>query len=1495
MFRKVRRILLKSTGILLLILVLLGVGLYFAIQSYSFQTWLGHKTGNYLSEELGATVAIEKIKLDLFTRAELEGVFVTDKHKDTLLKGTVLVDIRDFDYKKQSLRLQKITLQNTDARLIKYKGDSTLNFQFLADYFGSNEKADTITTKNGWDIKFGDIILDNVTFTYRDENGDTKVSENMNFSNLCFKKTSGKISGLSFRGDTIHADLFGLTTSEQCGFNLSNLTTRASVSSKQLALNKLYIKTSQTIVKGNINLTYNDWGDYSDFLNKVKIDAFLDRNTHVCFKDIAVFADALNGFNETFYLDGTIKGYVSDLNLEKFKLKYGKYTKFDGNLTISGLPDINNSFLHFDVNELSTNYYDLIRIPQYPFTEGKKMTMPAQVKLLGTVSYTGKFDGFINDFTTYGSFKTGLGSASTNLSIKLGKKLDDITYHGKLKTQNFNIGALAGVKGLGSLTSNTEVKGRGLSIKAIDTDIEGKILNLTYNGYNYQNIVLNGNIKEKVFNGMLTSNDPNANFDFNGNINFKNKVPEIDFISTVNKIDLQKLNFTKEEASLSTQILITLKGDDINNMSGVVNFDNTIYKNKEKEFKFSTFDLKLDQETELKNIVLNSSYFNFSVEGKYLMTNLAPASNQLLYTFYPAFFDKQKTKTVYTDQLKYKLTIKKFNVIRDLFVKDLNVSPNTLITGDIDVSKNIININLKSDSIRFSSVKFNNCSIESYPKNNKINLVFKSSDIQLADSIKIYNYFMYFVSQNRDTKFNLEWDDKLTPHNAGKISGKVTFNNTFGVLNYDKFFITAKDSTWNLTQASPTIIDSSGAIAFTPLMFSCNNQNITINGTLADAEGNCLNVGTENLKLEQFNPLLRNIGLKLEGSLSSRVTIFNKNSFAFNSNLSFTGLKVNNNFLGKLITATDYDAVNKKIFLDGYTSLGLPDFNGIVTKNIQFKGNYFLDKKEESIDIDFKATPANLKLLNPFLEGILTINNAMVTGEGKVHGSPDNLKVDGKLKLYQSEIKVDYTNVTYNISGEIEIMPDQIRFSDLLLKEKGLKAAPQGTVNGNVFHNNFSRIQLDYDVTYRNMLVLNTTQKENKTFYGKMYGSGNIGIWGFLNNLHMQVIDTITNKNSKFVLPLDGPAEVSENDFVTFVKKDTVKKQVDEPLTGFDLNMFVSVTPDLQTQIILDSKSGDMLNVSGLGDINMKISTLGKFEMVGDYIITNGDYLFTLENVINKKFDIDAGSTISWSGDPLGAEINITTSYRQRASVAPLLNDTTGRYKGRFPVDCKLKITDKLFSPNIDFAIEFPSVDATARARIENVLSDEVELNRQVFSFLLFRTFVTPQIFNNNSGGVTAGGAAASTGSELLSNRLSSFLDNYVGNLTGINDLQVGLNYRAGSNTGNEVDLALSKQLFNNKVSIDGNFGVNNNQNNRNSSGIIDVNIEYKLTDDGRYRVKGFNRSNDNNQIATSGGPYTQGIGLFYREEFETVNQLFQRYLEKFGKKKSTTTIKKPD
>jgi len=1486
MFRKVTRIFFKSLGFLLLFLIFVGVGLYFGAQTYTFQTWLGRKATGYLSSELESKVYVNTISLEFFTKANLEGVFILDKHKDTIFHGDILVDIKNFDYNHKTLRLDKITLKNTTSKLIQYKGDSTYNYQHLIDYFDSGV-ADT-TSKEEWDVKFGDLFLDNVAFVFRNEKYLSPITHNINFDDIWLKHTYGKISDFKIDKDTIAAQLTNFRTIEQSGFEVTRLSTKAHISDHHLLCENIDLKTPLTFIKGKIDFTYNSWDDYPDFIDKIKMNCKLEDSTYVSFTDISAFTSELNGLNETVHLSGEVKGYVNDMILKNVNLAYGKYSRFKGNVTLSGLPDINSTFLHFDAKELSTNYYDIIRVPSYPFNENKKIVLPEEIKRLGTLAYKGKFDGFINDFTTYGHFTTGLGKINSQLSIKLGEKSKDISYHGKISTENFNLGTLIGQNDFNALTINTEINGKGVNVKNLDAEFRGEIKNITYNDYKYSNISMNGKISEALFNGLLTAKDPNADFDFNGTIDFKNKIPEMDFISTINALNLNALHFTNKNDTgiLSSQIFLKINGDNIDNLTGQINFDNTIYKTKTRTFKLSTFNIQMEQNTADKKIRLGTEYLNALIYGKFNINNLKPAFESFLYSYYPGFFKKPRTDKSYADELTFQIKIKKFKTINELFLPDLMLSNGSIVDGNFNASENKFNLQVNSSKLNYKSMFITDLVVILNETQKTVIAEVSGKSLHLADSLTMENFNVAVNSFDKDSKYTIDWDNLKSPSNKGQIKGQINLNDSSVYLSNEKISVTFNDSTWNLAESNTIKIDRGGSIFVAPMSIVNKAQSILIVGAYSTRKGDSLLITTKNVVLEQFNRLLQVISLKLVGKINGNMVLSNVDKkFAINGNLSLTELRINDNTVGELQVQTTYHNSEKFILVNGYTSLGITDENGQQLKNISFKGTYYLDKKEESIDIDFAAKPANLRILNPILDGILEIKDGWVNGAGKVHGTPDNIKIDGKFRLFRSEVKVDYTNVSYDIVGDIEVMPDQIRFSDMIMKEKGTKF-PQGSINGNIFHNNFSNLKIDYDVTYKNMLILNTTERENKTFYGRVYGTGKVGIYGFLNNINMEIVNA-TNAKSKFYLPLDGPAEIDESDFIQFVKRDTNTVKKETGLTGFNLEIKLHATPDAQVQIIIDKSAGDVLNVQGQGDLLMTVNTLGKFEMTGDYVFTDGDYLFTLENVINKKFDIEAGSSISWSGNPLGAEIDVVASYRQRASIAPLVNDSV---KTRTPVDCKLIITGKLFSPNINFEIDFPNINANDKAKIASVLSDEAELNRQVFSFLLFRTFTTPLIYNTNGGGVTAGGAAASTGSELLSNRVSEFLNTYFGTLTGIRDLQLGLNYRPANQTSSEsVDLALSKQFLDNKVSIDGNFGVNNNTaTTRNSNGLIgDVNVDYKLSQDGRLRLKGFNKTNDNLQAALAGGYYTQGVGIFYRVEFETLGTLYRGYLAKLKRKEA--------
>ncbi len=1446
------------------------------------QTWLGHKAANYLSTELKTTVEIDAIQLNFFTGGSIKGILLKDLQKDTLFFGNLNISLSNFDYKKQTVSIDKLELINGNITIKKSKDDTTLNYAFLLDYFSSNDEKDT--TSNNWKIQYGQFVFNNVSFHYH-PNLKRELPTNMvDFGSIDLTELNGSIDSLSIKSDSLCLRTKQLAFHENSGFRLMNLTTTATISPSGIFCKDLILVTPFSKIKGTIGFQTNDWSDYGDFVNAVQLKSKLLDSTSVNAKDIAYFVKELQGLDKQVAISGNIRGSISDLRLKDLNIRIDKHTQFKGNIDISGLPDIETAYIHFSAKRFATAYDDLVKFPTYPFSNQQTISIPTELAKLGVVAYSGKFDGFITDFTTYGTITTALGNLSTQLSIRPGKA-NEISYHGKFQTDHFNLGKLVETADLNDLSMNCELNGSGLTLNSINAKIDANILGATFNKYHYEEIKMNGKVQDRVFNGFIISRDPNADFDFNGTINFAKESPEADFIATINRLQLSELNFTNkaDSGALSTQMLINMHGTTLDNLTGQIHFDGTEYRTKTRKFKLNTFNIQADQSRTDKRIRLSSEYINAFVRGKFNLSTLKPAFESLLYSYYPTYFKKPEKNTIYRDSLMMQISIKKFNTIRDLFLPDLMMSPGTLIEGTFDAFQNKLNLQFMSSLAEYKTFKCHDLLLILNENKHIVLAEASGRSITVADSLEFKNFNLVLNSEDTKSGYMLDWDNLSAPANKGSIQGTLQFDSERIEIVNEKLNIVTRDSLWRQEASAKMTLYNPGVLEIQPFKITNNQQWLGVSGKFSSNPLDTLNISIGQLQLHQFNPALHNFSIKLNGVLNANVKLAHEEDhLTIDGNLSIANFVANENVIGALEVNTSYNPAHNQLRMAGYTSLGLKDPEGNQIKNLDFVGFYHFDKKEDPIDINIIANPANIRLLNPLLEGILTIKNGFVKGKGKIHGSPENIKIDGNFTLFNTEVKVDYTNVSYEITGGIEVMPDQIRFSDLLMREKGSRSVPHGTINGNIFHTNFTKMQIDYDVTYKNMLVMNTTEKENSTFYGKIYSTGNMGIYGFLNDLHMVITDTTTG-SSKFYMPLDGPAQVDENDFIHFVVKDTSNLKKESDITGFDLTLNLYATPSATAHIILDKRTGDQLTANGRGMLNLHINTFGKFEMYGDYVLSGGDYVFTLENVIRKKFEIEPGSRIGWSGNPMNADIDVITTYKQRVSVAPLINNGSSGDKSRTPVDCQLLISGKLFSPAIRFKIDFPNLDANTKASIDNVLSDEAELNRQVFSFLLFRSFISPLIYNVNGGGVTAGVAAASTGSELLSNRVSEFLNTYVGNLTGLRDLQLGLNYKAGSGVNNSdaVDLALSKQFLNNKISVDGNIGVNSNKNQGTGTLIGDVNIDYKLSEDGRYRLKGFNRTNDVTQLAVAGGPYTQGIGFFYRTEFESVNQLFSRFRKK--------------
>ncbi len=340
-----------------------------------------------------------------------------------------------------------------------------------------------------------------------------------------------------------------------------------------------------------------------------------------------------------------------------------------------------------------------------------------------------------------------------------------------------------------------------------------------------------------------------------------------------------------------------------------------------------------------------------------------------------------------------------------------------------------------------------------------------------------------------------------------------------------------------------------------------------------------------------------------------------------------------------------------------------------------------------------------------------------------------------------------------------------------------------------------------------------------------------------------------------------------------------------------DLNMNLEITPDAEIQIIFDSKAGDIMKGHGSSEnLNVNLNKKGDFRVTGDYVIEDGEYTFTLGNIVNKPFSVENGGRVMFNGDLKDADIDLKASYLNlKASLLPILNDE--RYTERVRVEPQLNLSGKLFNPIVGFDIYLPDADEATRTELRNNISTEDEVTKQVVALLVMQSFISTGTGGSSGAGTASGTSAmAATTYEMLSSRISDWFSQMS------KDLDIGLNIRPGANamTPQEAQLALSTQLLNNKVVLNGNFDVRGSEaisSNPASAGTNqltgDFDAEIKLTQ--KLKLKVFNRFNDNYAGLS---PYTQGVGIFYRQEFNKFTDLFTKRKKADMKKEEDTKIK---
>ena len=508
-------------------------------------------------------------------------------------------------------------------------------------------------------------------------------------------------------------------------------------------------------------------------------------------------------------------------------------------------------------------------------------------------------------------------------------------------------------------------------------------------------------------------------------------------------------------------------------------------------------------------------------------------------------------------------------------------------------------------------------------------------------------------------------------------------------------------------------------------------------------------------------------------------------------------------------------------------------------------------------------------MLNSFTEGIISDLNGFVSGDFNLGGTKTQPNLNGTLKCIRTEFRVDYLNTAYSFTDDITVSKNQILIENLEINDSiGNKAY----CNGKITHNYLKNFALDLNLTTDGFSLLNTNSLQNAYYYGSAIGQGKVKVHGPIDNIVLDAQITATHGTDLF-LPLNSTVDIQENSYVTFIKSanDPISsRQATNNLAirGFSLNFDLGFRPEARLNIELPSESGSIVS-KGEGNIKIGINSKGDFGITGGYTINSGTFVFKIKNVLGKVLEIQKGSHIRFNGDPYDAEIDMSAYYLSKTTLNGLdLDLDSAQANARIPVKSIIWLKNKIINPEIKFSILFPKIGED----IKQVIYTKLDTTNEVIMTQQFISLVVLNSFSFTSNYTTIGSSLGASSFQLVSNQINNLLSQIS------KDFDIGINYRPGDALSpDELEVMMKLIILDDRVTIDGNLGVSSYAANSRTSNVVgDILVEVKLSDDGRFRVKAFNRSN-NIDMQRVAAPYTQGVGVFYRKEFNNWGDLFRK------------------
>ena len=1479
----------------------LGI-LYVLLQSSYVQTKLVKYFTQRIEATTGVKIQIGGVNFRPMSSLVLTDVLLRDFKNDTLLYCQDLrVKADSFDLIDRTFNIREVVLDHATFNLWVQDSTNDTNIELLLASLdkGGGDGSSEIRQGNGpgWLIGLQKISLRHSRFTYREEIFEP-VDYGVNWTDVDCRELNVDVTGFNFADSPMKMEVSGLSFIEKSGLQMKSMGGEVRAGASNLLITDCRFELGRSNVD-LVKLEYN-WipgqHDWKYFTTRMQQYYELGPSA-VSFIDLAYFNGILRGITNTVKCSGIVSNTIEQLEGHDLYFELGEKSVFQGSFKSVGLPDVRNTVFNIELHQAHLGPEDLaaVYLPWFDMN----IPVPGPLYRLPYLDFEQiHFDGTLSDFLVRA--KSVTPALAGNLSFVYGPcgggapecdtmrgdfKFDRIDFRKFTDLSFLRNGVVSGTyAGIwDQYGPSFHVNSRLHRLNINQGAVRDAEVAMTWE--NNQLDLIASVDDEPLHGGMVMSYDGNDSLGFasvKGQLQFR---------------DLTALGFgLKGEKETASAVFDLVFAEQKDKSFANLTLTDLQYENETGGFSIDNLCLE-DSRSKLHNTTtLKSDVLDLSIDGNYRDIRPVPFVLSLMQNYLPAYsvrkskqMTKKKIKDLKQFDFEYVVEIKDANRILQVLYPGLSVSGGSRITSFFRRGDEKLNLTLQSDTICYDGIALLNSEINLTGDIDRLNMQYTADRVVYGDGYRLYNVCNQLTLADNHLDDRLSWCNWEKKTYSGELAACVIFtpdetNDYTTEIRIRPGVIVMDDSVWNVNPS--TVFIKGKEVSVHDFSIRRGDEFLSVKGKISKDPEEKLWINLENFNLDNFARIALKKHLAMFGVTSGALTLQDYyKDFLLLSDFNIKDWGINRDTLGTLQLRSYWDIESRNLIVRAQNRVG----NEVP---LLIAGYY--NPSTDTLNVNVRLEKVGLGRLGTYASEFVSDANGFLSGNVNIFGKSGKPDISGFVYLDSVGMKINMLNTKFFVHDSVHINRNRFLFRNFLLKDINDR---QAVLDGEyqIWENRY-KLHAKFD----DFLVLNTGFVDNESFYGQVYLSGLAELDNH-NDLMNVTVNARTENDSRLYIPLTANLTEQSNNFLHFItsgQAEIPKIQAANDKSDINLNANLEVNNNLNVQVIFDPTVGDILRTTGNGNIKIAFDKDGSLTMFGEYLISKGDYLFTLSNLVNKKFVLTPGGTINWSGSPYDAMLNINAVYNLKTSVSELLptedvvSDDEGREEmstesGRkVPVECILNLSENLTNPVVKFDINFPTLETQSKSYIQSLFSSQDEVNKQMFSLLVLNRFYRTD--ENGDYRSQAQVAGVTTLTEMLSNQLSRWVSQYSENV------DIGIAYRRGDRekamTSDEIELALSTQLLNDRVTISANGnmdlgGTKNTTSDSKKNNIAgDFNVEVKLNKQGTLKMKAYSHTDE--KLLYNNTETIQGVGVSYQESFDTFRELLRKYFVFFRKKK---------